>query len=132
MNTLARLWRLRAAQRLTMATVSRMRYTDAELDHYFTPLIEQAEIRRDTSRFLAAVSNRYTLEAARTFASFQQPVTLVWGSDDFLFTRSLAQRLSRAFPHASLTFVSGSRAFLPEDQPHELVRRIMAEAPVLV
>jgi pimeloyl-ACP methyl ester carboxylesterase len=59
-------------------------------------------------------------------------VTLVWGTDDPFFTRNLAQRLSRAFPNASLTFVPQSRAFLSEDQPQELVRRIMAEVPVHV
>ncbi|NJO84798.1 MAG: alpha/beta hydrolase, partial [Blastochloris sp.] len=130
MNTLAWSLRSRMAQRILMAIVSRMRYTDAELDRYFAPLLSQAAIRRDVTRFLATVSARQTLEAARTFASFQHPVTLVWGTDDFVFTSGIARRLQRAFPQASLSFVSGSRAFLPEDQPQELVRRIMTEMPV--
>jgi pimeloyl-ACP methyl ester carboxylesterase len=132
MHTLAWVLRSRRAQRLLIATLSRMRYTDAELDQYFAPLIAQAAIRRDASRFLAAASNKHTLEAAHTFASFKHRVTLVWGTDDPFFTRNLAQRLSRAFPNASLTFVPQSRAFLSEDQPQELVRRIMAEVPVHV
>lgn len=119
-------WRLRTrfAQRLFVAAVSRQSLDTTMLDTYFTPLLHDAGVRRDLTQFLRAVSNHYTLEAARAFAQFHHPVMLVWGSNDIFFSSRLARRLQQAFPHASLEFVSESRAFVPEDQPEFLAQRI--------
>lgn len=77
------------------------------------------------TRFLHAVSNRYTLEAARTFSDFHSPVLLVWGKDDPFFSSRLAVRLQQAFPDATLEFLPHSRAFVPVDQPEVLAQKIM-------
>lgn len=121
-------WTLRSRlmQRMLVATVSHSKLDEATLDAYFGPLLTSPEVRRDTARFLAAVSNRYTLEAARFFPSFRQPVMIIWGRNDLFFSRRLAERLQQAFPAATLEFVAGSRAFVPEDQPEQLARRIAA------
>jgi len=76
------------------------------------------------TRFLRAVSNRYTLEAAQTFSGFHHPVLLVWGKDDPFFSSRLAVRLQSAFPDARLQFLSHSRAFVPVDQPEILAQQI--------
>jgi pimeloyl-ACP methyl ester carboxylesterase len=122
---LAWLFHARFAQRLLVATVS-LRHPDLViLDSYFTPFHNDKGIRRDLTKFLRAVSNRYTKEAARTFPGFQFPVLLVWGKRDIFFSSDLARRLQQAFPDATLEFVSQSRAFVPEDQPEFLAQRIM-------
>jgi pimeloyl-ACP methyl ester carboxylesterase len=69
------------------------------------------------TRFLQAVSNRYTLEAARCFSGFGHPVLPLWGKDDPFFSQRLAKRLQQAFPNARLHFLSHCRTFVPVDQP---------------
>lgn len=125
-NAFAGILRSRLAQRTLLATVSRSHFADADLDASFGPLLNDLAVRRDLHRFLAAVSNRYTLDAARAFAGFHHPVLLVWGANDPFFTQRLARRLQRAFPDARLELVGPSRAFVPIDQPAALADQIRA------
>ncbi len=121
---LAWLFRARTPQRLLLAAVARTPVDNATLDANLVPFLTNAGIRYDLNKFLPAVSNRYTLEAARRFSQFQHPVRIIWGKNDIFFSASNARRLQKAFPDATLEFVSGSRAFVPEDQPEILARRI--------
>jgi pimeloyl-ACP methyl ester carboxylesterase len=121
-------WTLRArpVQRLSAAAGTRRRMEETTLDAYFASLIRDAGVRRDLTRFLRQVSNRYTLEAARSFPSFRQPVLIVWSQDDLFFQKRYARRLERDFPDATLAFLAGSRAFVPEDRPERLAVLIEA------
>jgi pimeloyl-ACP methyl ester carboxylesterase len=121
---LSRLLRSRRAQRVFMASVSRRHFDDATLDAYFAAFLRDPLVRRDAALFMAGVSNRYTLAAACSFSTFEQPVLLIWGKNDMFFSAKLASRLQAAFPHATLHWASDSRAFVPEDQPHLLAREI--------
>ncbi len=114
----------RPAQRLLLKAATRRRMDVATLDAYFSALLRDAGVRRDLARFLARVSNRYTLEAARAFPDFSRPVLLVWGEDDPFLRGRLARRLAQDFPDATLEFVSGSRALVPEDRPERLAELI--------
>jgi len=114
-NFLALVLHARSAQRLFMAALAHRRPDLAELDAFFSPLLHFPGVRSDMTRFLRAVSNRYTLEAAQTFSSFHHPVLLVWGKDDPFFSSRLAARLH---------FLSNSRAFVPVDQPETLAQQI--------
>lgn len=96
------------------------------LASFFGPLVRDAGVRRDLRKVLAGVSNRFTLEAAKSFASFRKPVLIVWGKDDFVFFRRDAQKFARDFPDARLEWVAGSRAFVSEDQPERLANTILA------
>ena len=49
---------------------------------------------------------------------------IVWGEDDIFFLTRYARRLERDFPDATLEFLPGSRAFVPEDRPGRLVELI--------
>jgi pimeloyl-ACP methyl ester carboxylesterase len=123
-NFLALVLHARSAQRLFVAALAHRRPDLAELDAFFSPLLHLPGVRSDVTRFLRAVSNRYTLEAAQIFSSFHQPVLLVWGKDDPFFSSRLAVRLQKAFPDARLQFLSNSRAFVPVDQPEVLAHQI--------
>jgi len=123
-NFLAWVLRARSAQRLFVAALSHRRPGQAELDAFFHSLLHLPEVRGEITRFLRAVSNRYTLEAARTFSGFHHPVLLVWGSDDPFFSSRLARRLQQAFPDATLEFLLHSRAFVPVDQPEVFAQQI--------
>jgi pimeloyl-ACP methyl ester carboxylesterase len=123
-DLLARILRARSAQRLLLKTVARRRMDEATLDAYFANLISNAGVRRDLTRFLRQVSKRYTLEAAKRFPDFRRPVLIVWGEDDVFFLSRYARRLQEDFPDARLRFVSGSRAFVPEDRPQALAGHV--------
>jgi pimeloyl-ACP methyl ester carboxylesterase len=123
-NFLAWVLRARSAQRLFVAALSHRRPGPAELDAAFHPLLHLPGVRSDMTRFLRAVSNRYTLEAARSFSSFHHPVLLVWGKDDPFFSSRLAVRLQQAFPDATLQFLPHSRAFVQLDQPEVFAQQI--------
>jgi len=109
---------------LLLWTVAKRRADETTLDAYFSSFVRDAGARRDTTRLLGAVSNRYTLEAAKSFLSFVRPVLIGWGKDDIFFLSRLAHRLQRDFPDARLEFLPDSRAFVPEDQPEALASRI--------
>lgn len=116
-------WALRArpAQRVLMRTVAARQMDTAILDAYMEPLIHEPGVRRDLTRFLSRVSNRYTLEAARSFKAFDRPVLIAWGENDIFFPSKLARRLQQDFPAATLQFLPHSRTFVPEDRPERLV-----------
>jgi pimeloyl-ACP methyl ester carboxylesterase len=124
-NFLAWMLRARSAQRLFVAALSHRSPDLAELDAFFHPLLHQPFVRNEMTRFLQAVSNRYTLEAAQAFSGFHHPVLIVWGSDDRFFSSRLALRLQQTFPDARLQFLPHSRAFVPLDQPEVLAQHIM-------
>jgi pimeloyl-ACP methyl ester carboxylesterase len=115
-------WTLRArvARRALVKTVALRRVDDATLDANMGPLIRNPGVRQDLARFLASVSSRYTLEAARSFPGFDRPVLIAWGLSDLFFSPRLALRLQHDFPLARLEAIPGSRAFVPEDRPEHL------------
>ncbi len=97
------------------------------MDAYFAPLGDDPGVRRDFTKVLRGISNRYTLEAARAFPSFAKPVLLAWAPEDrFIFPIRDAHRLRDAFPNARLVEITGSRTLVPEDQPGRLAEAIAA------
>lgn len=129
-NLLAGLLRARWAQRLFMAVLTHHRFSQAELDAIFQPLLHHSFVRRDVTRFLRAIANHWTLEAASTFSGFHHPVLLVWGEDDPFFSKRLAVRLQQAFPDARLIHLPHAGTFLQLDQPEVFARHIMEFVPV--
>jgi pimeloyl-ACP methyl ester carboxylesterase len=123
-DLLARVLRARLAQRALFKTVAVRNIDEATLDAYAGRLLRDADVRRDLARFLGSVSNRYTLEAARSFPAFDRPVLIAWGDRDPFFSPRLALRLQHDFPDARLEAVAGSRAFVPEDGPGQLAQLI--------
>jgi pimeloyl-ACP methyl ester carboxylesterase len=130
-DSLAWLLRARFAQRALFKGVAVRRPNDETLDAYYTPLVQNAGVRRDLTKFLRAVSRRYTMEAARSFPGFEHPVLIAWGRKDLLLSSRLAVRLQRDFPDARLEIIDGSRTFVPEDRPErlaELIREFQGES----
>ena len=123
-NFLAWTLHSRRVQRTFVAALAHHRLDPAALDATFHPLLHLPGVRRDMTRFLKAVSRRYTLEAAQTFSNFRHPVMLLWGKDDPFFSSRLATRLQQAFPDATLEFLSDSRAFVQLDQPEILAQKV--------
>lgn len=91
---------------------------------YTTPLRTNAAVRADFARLVRAVSSRYTKEAARRLPRFSKPALVVWSLDDRIFPLRHGHQLAGLMPHATLTVIDDSGAFIPEDRPVELARRI--------
>ncbi|MGH7966762.1 MAG: alpha/beta fold hydrolase [Candidatus Binatia bacterium] len=126
--TLAQTMRLRLTRRLPIAygpLTERPLPADVS-DSYVKALISNAAVRRDVGRILRAISPTYTLEAARRFHEFTNPVLLVWSPGDPIFPFAHAERLAALFPNARIEQIEDSGAFVPEDQPRLLAERIDA------
>ncbi len=98
------------------------------LEAWSRPALENAAVRRDAVRFLAAIDKRQTLEAAEKLRSFDRPVLLAWAPEDRMFKLKFAERLAADLPDARIERVSDSLTFMPEDQPERLAELIAAFA----
>ncbi|MBE9200524.1 MULTISPECIES: alpha/beta hydrolase [unclassified Nodularia (in: cyanobacteria)] len=127
----AQLMRWRLARHILFGLLAHKPLESEEESAYFTPLIRFSGVRHDLTKAVRGISNRYTLEAARSFPNFKQPVLIVWGENDPFFSDHFAERLKKSFPNAQLERVAKSRAFVPEDQP-ELLAQLITNFAVTV
>ena len=89
-------------------------------------------VRRDTRRFVNAISKRDTLEAAEKLPSFDRPALVAWAREDKVFPFAHAERLVELLPQGRLEVIGDSYSFVPEDQPDrlaELIREFLPAAP---
>ena len=98
------------------------------LEAWSRPVLENAAVRRDAVKFLAAIDKRQTIEAAAKLRSFDRPALLVWAPEDRMFKIKFAERLAGDLPNARLERVEDSLTFMPEDQPERLAELIAAFA----
>ena len=118
--------RIRALRRLPIAFGRLIKHpVPAEVtDGWLRPFLSNREIRRDTVRFLRAIDERDTLEAAEHLRSFDKPALIVWASEDRVFPPAHARQLAELLPNARLEEVGDSYSFVPEDQPERLAELI--------
>ncbi len=113
--------------------LSRTRLEPALVDSYLTRPLRDPGVRRDVVKFLRSMSGRYTLDAAGKFPEFTGPVLVAWADDDRFFPFAHAERLAQDFPDARLERISGSRCYVPEDQPSHtatLIADFVAATPL--
>jgi pimeloyl-ACP methyl ester carboxylesterase len=127
---LVQVLRVRALHRLpiTFGWVTKRPVAAEAVDSYLGPCRRDAAIRADLVRFVGAVHKRYTMMAARELPRFTKPVLLAWATEDRLFPMGLAERLAATLPYATIRPIEDSYTFIPEDQPAELARVIIAFA----
>jgi pimeloyl-ACP methyl ester carboxylesterase len=84
------------------------------------------EIRRDLRKYVTGwrAAAREMLAATPALASFQQPVLVLWGTEDRMMRPANGRRLADAFPNARLVEVPDSYVLMPIDQPQVLAREI--------
>ena len=121
---LGQLSKLNFIQRSLLALVAKHPVESRAIQSYMQPITVDKGVQHDVGKLLRGISTRYTNIAASKFGDFDKPVLLVWASEDRFFTTKYAERLQRAFPYATLHYVKDSYAFVPEDQPDQLVQHI--------
>ena len=98
---------------------------DPELTRrWSTPLLTNADVRRDSAKFLRGINPKELLGVSTRLGQFDKPVTLAWGDSDRFFPLSFAERLRDAFPHARLVPIAGAKTFVPLDEPERVAGEV--------
>jgi len=90
------------------------------------PLVDDAGVRRDVIKFLAAIDGSETVAAAQRLRCFDHPALIIWSREDRIFPVCHAHRLAADLPDARVELVDDSGAFVPLDQPARCVELIEA------
>jgi pimeloyl-ACP methyl ester carboxylesterase len=120
----AQLGRLALFRRRFFATVARTPPDPVLLEMLMKRFASVSGVREDLRKTILGIHPNVTLEAAKSFASFQREVLVVWGTDDRFFPVSLGQRLAAAFPRAELELVDNARLFVSVDAPDAVAMAI--------
>ena len=96
---------------------------------YIRPAFTRREIRRDVTRVLRGIDNRYTNEAAERLPQFDRPVLIAWATEDKVFPFEHAHKLAGLLPDARVEEIADSYSFVPEDQPGRLAELIRGFVP---
>ena len=125
---LAQAMRIRALHRLpnTFGWVAKRPIPREIVDSYLRPSRRSRAVRADLRRFLRTLHRRHTLAAAEALPGFTQPVLLAWAEEERLFPIRYARRLAGLLPDATVTPISDTYTFVPEDRPG-LVGRLVVD-----
>jgi pimeloyl-ACP methyl ester carboxylesterase len=95
------------------------------VEAWVEPLVNDAGVRRDVLRFLAAIDSKYTVAAAPALKAFDRPALVVWSKGDLAFPLKDGKRLADDLS-APLEVLEDTRTFIPLDQPERLSALIAA------
>lgn len=90
----------------------------------FGGFLTSPEVRREATRFTAALHPRHTAAAATAIAKWTKPVLIAWGTDDDLFPVEHARRLAEDFSDATLRLIDGSSTYVMLDRPEQTAQAI--------
>ena len=97
---------------------------DEAIEDAFGTYFGNRAVRRDTEKFVRAVSKKDTLAAAEKLRDFDRPVLLAWAREDKFFKVKLAERLLERLPNGRLELIDDSYTFVPIDQPERLAELV--------
>ncbi len=102
--------------------------TDDAIDTYFTPIVSSAKRKAQFDALTIGLGTNALANSAEALSKFDQPVRIVWGADDTVFSKSSPQWLNHIFPNSrGVRLVEHAKLFFPEEQPDV----IAAEARLL-
>jgi len=120
--------RLRLVRRLPIAFGWLTMRGDGATKRWVKPVLEQAEIRRDTVRVLRAIGaeRNLMLQAAEDLPRFDRPALVVWASEDRVMPPEHGRRLADLLPNGRLVEIPDSYTLIPLDQPARLAEAMRA------
>ncbi len=95
-------------------------YDDDLVRSWVEPARRNKAIGRDGAKFISSASSSQTRAAAAKLHRFERPVLIAWPPHCRFFKYSLAERLAKVFPNATLVPIAGGQTFLALDQPSAL------------
>jgi len=118
---LANSMRLRANRRLPIAYGWLAKRLPREIEDAFVqPVIRDKGVRADIGGLLRAARKQQMVETSARYGEITVPVTIAWGEDDKAFKLSMAERMEREIPNATLHRIPDSYTLVPLDQPEKL------------
>lgn len=93
---------------------------------WLDPSYSRREIREEAATFLRGVDPAELEQVSSRMASYDGPVSLVWGMADRCFKPALGKRLLATFPNARFVEVPGARTFVSLEAPAAVVEEIEA------
>jgi pimeloyl-ACP methyl ester carboxylesterase len=109
---------------LAYGALAKTRLDDELLEEWVRPGLENADVRRDTRKFIRDSSPEQTVEAARKLELFAAPTVFAWAPEDRWFRIADAERLAASMPNARVERIPGSKTFVSLDQPQRLAEVI--------
>lgn len=111
---------------MTFGSMSKRPVPREVMDRWFSPAIEQRDVRRDLRKYVigAAQGRRDLLAAADALRSFDRPALVAWASEDRLMPREHGRRLAELLPQGRLVEIPDSYTLIPEDQPAALAAHL--------
>jgi pimeloyl-ACP methyl ester carboxylesterase len=111
---------------MTFGPMSKRRIPREVMDRWFSPALEQREIRRDLRKYVlsSAQGRRDLLAAAESLRSFDRPALVAWAVEDRLMPREHGRRLTELLPQGTLAEIADSYTLIPEDQPTQLAAHL--------
>ena len=94
------------------------------MESYVSGVRASAGVRADLARVLRGARDEDMHAASLSVREFDRPALVAWAEDDKFFPVWHGQTLAALMPNARFELVSGSRTFIPEDQPGRLVQLI--------
>ncbi|MEA2469688.1 MAG: hypothetical protein QOE38_687 [Thermoleophilaceae bacterium] len=119
--------RFKAVQRLPIAYgwATHQPIEPRIMESYTTGVRVSRGVRADLGRVLKQARKSDMQTASRSVANFDRPALVVWAADDKFFPVAHGRALADLMPQGRFELVERSRTFIPEDQPAELVRRLL-------
>jgi len=120
--------RLRPLRRLPLAFGWLTKRGDGATARWIRPVLERAEIRRDTVRALReiAADRDLLVKTAERLPGFERPALVVWASEDRVMPPEHGRRLAGLLTQARLVEIGDSYTLIPQDQPERLAEAIRA------
>ncbi len=125
---MARLFRFTSFLKLniTFGLLSNSLKKEEIYEFYVKEFSENKLIQNDFRQLAAGWDPKYTIEAAKKLSSFEQPVLILWGTEDkLLFPVELGKRLKALFQNGTFVEIPDSMTYVQEDNPKELARNII-------
>ena len=125
-GALAQSMRMPGAARSPIAfgLLSKQRIPGDVLKAWTTPVVKDADVRRDVKKLLNGLDHNATLDAAAKLGSFDRPALLTWAVEDRMFPFEHAERLAAILPDAHVVPIEDARTFVAEDQPEAVAAAI--------
>lgn len=122
MTMLTQSMRIKPLRRTPIAfgQLTKSRLSDALLESWLRPGLDDPDVRRDTGKFVRGISPTQTEQAARDLARFEAPTLFAWAPEDRWFKIEHAERLAASMPDARVVRIPDAKTFVSIDQPDRL------------
>lgn len=124
MAALAAPFRIGPVARLAFKPFARTPFPPELIESWMRPSLSSKAVRHDTSKLVAGMNKRYTLEAAEKLRGSQLPILLAWAPKDRVFPLKWAERLASEAGNARIVPIADAATFVPLDQPGRLAEEI--------